>query len=346
MMKNDENQFLKKYLEQNQFQSLYVAPFSRLALKSEKDEQELLGQTLSPEATLRFFHSLLGEELTQKLKKNERLSVEIQIESQTLNVDAIFVEEGVYFTLTKLLKTSSDFDYLFPQILDSFVDAKSGLLLLTHSQRMELDKIERNIFLKKMALEPSAAGLYFRSRKESPVFVNDRFSVNVEEEQRKALKDFRFDSDVVRFGEVQSLDDIKALGAYLDAGSFVIAHVNSLSVAEALVQLMSFTDSWESRFKLGRSLVGLLSFKTWFHDNKKEYAFEAYPFSSIAKEKFCSLETPAFLEFFISDFKNNGLDISQSLHTKVLKRSIDLRKAFELAPDPSHLDYMLKKSGL
>lgn len=348
MMKNDENQFLKKYLEQNQFQSLYVAPFSRLALKNEKDEQELLGQILSPEATLRFFHSLFGPQLTQKLKRTERISAEIQIQDQVVNVDAVLVEEGVYFTLTKLIKTNADLQsggYVFPQMLDSFIEASSGLLLVTHTQRMELDKIERHIYLKKMNLE-SGAGLYFRSRKESPVFVDGRFNVNVEEEQRGALKDFRFDTDVVRFGEISGADDIKALGHYLDAGSFVIAHVNSLSVAEGLVQLMSFAESWESRFKLGRSLVGLLSFKTWFHSGQKEYAYEAYPFSSQAKDKFCSLTTPQFLEFFINDFKTNGLDIAQSLHTKVLKRSIDLRKAFELAPDPSHLDYMLKKSGL
>ncbi|MCO5113448.1 MAG: hypothetical protein M9899_04655 [Bdellovibrionaceae bacterium] len=345
MMKNDENQFLKKYLEQTQFQSLYVAPFSRLALKNEKEEQELLGQVLSPEATLRFFHSLFGAQLTHKLKKTERVSAEIQIQDQMVNVDAVLVEEGVYFTLTKLIKTIAGQDYIFPQILDSFIEASSGLLITTHTQRMELDKIERSIYLKKMGLE-SGSGLYFRSRKETPVFVDGKFNVNVEEEQRLALKDFRFDSDVVRFGEIKNANDIRAIGDYLDAGSFVLAHVNSVSVAEGLVQLMAHTNSWESKFKLGRSLVGLLSFKTWFHDGQKEYAYEAYPFSSIAKEKFCSLSTPEFLEFFISDFKTNGLDIAQSLHTKVLKRSIDLRKAFELAPDPSHLDYMLKKSGL
>lgn len=339
------NSFLKKYLEQNQFQSLYVAPYTSMALKNEKDEQKLLGQVLSPEATFKLFKNLLGEEFTQKLKRNEKLSAEVQIESQTLNIDALLVEEGVYFTLTKLIKTPQNFDYLFPQVVDSFLEAQSGLLLVTHAQRLELDKLERELYLKKMKLE-ALSGLYFRSRKETPVLIDDRFHVNVEEEQRKALKDFRFDLDVVRFGEIQSSEDLKFLNAHLDAGSFVIAHVNSLSVSEGLIQMMSFANTWESKFKLGRSLIGLLSFKNWFHEGKKEYAYEAYPFSTTAKEKLCSLSTSEFLEFFIKDFKANGLDFSQSLHTKVLKRSIDLRKAFELAPDPSHLDYMLKKSGL
>lgn len=343
---NEVNQFLKKYLEQKQFQSLYIAPFSRLALKNEKNEQELFGQILSAEATLKFFRSLLGEELTARLKKSERLSVEIQIEDQTLNVDALLVEDGVYFTLTKLIKTPPELDYLFPQVLDSFLEPRSGLLLVTHTEQMELDKVERELFIKKMNASASASGMYFRSRKETPLFLENRFNVNVEEEQRRPLKDFRFDVDVVRFGGIRNSEDLESLSYHLDAGSFVIAHVNSLSVAESLVQMMSYLKSWEAKFKLGRSLVGVLSFKNWFHSGKKEYAYEAYPFSSLAKEKFCSLHSAEFLEFFIKDFKLNGLDFSQSLHTKVLKRSIDLRKAFELAPDPSHLDYMLKKSGL
>jgi hypothetical protein len=152
--------------------------------------------------------------------------------------------------------------------------------------------------------------------------------------------------DVIRYGTIKTKEDIEIIKSYLMAGSFVMAHIQGAKVTEALVGFQALLDTWELKYLMSQSLIGFYSFLSWTFDQKQNYAFEAYPFGSESRSEFYSGSSLDFFKFFEKDFKNNGLSFSQSLHTKVLKRSIDLRKAFELAPDPSDLDYILKKSGL
>ena len=97
---------------------------------------------------------------------------------------------------------------------------------------------------------------------------------------------------------------------------------------------------------LSQALIGLYAFVDWSSETSRSFAFEAYPMSSEAQKMMSTLNSQDFMKYFENDFANNGLSFSQSLHTEVLKRTIDMRTAFQLAPDPENLDYILKKSGL
>lgn len=335
--------FIDKFLNSEDIRSVYFAPHSPMALRSIQGPIELLGETMTPNGCLRFLTDFLGEATIQELKFNRKISKEIKLEQQTLSVDAFYSESGVTFTLSKkeVLKPNIE-DY--PQLLSNFLDAPSGLLIGVHKKTSEITRIERELFAKKLN-ERACAGIYFRDSRELPFFHRGSFVLNAEQQDRSLYEKMGEEVDLVRYGAIQTIEDIQNINAYLSAGSFVMAHIHGTKVSEALVGLLSLLTSWESRFLMSQSLIGLYSFLNWTYGGCQNYAFEAYPFGPESRQNFYSQEPKEFFKFFEKDFRNNGLSFSQSLHTKVLKRSIDLRKAFELAPDPSDLDYILKKSG-
>ena len=205
--------------------------------------------------------------------------------------------------------------------------------------------MERDLFCQRLN-KTSRTGLYIRSQSESPVIHNHSFVLNVEGSKRANLSPSQEGMNTVRWGAISSPEDLKCVLDFVSSGAFVIANIRSSNIQEGLVFLQSHAKKWEDRFRLGRALVGFYSFLSWVNKNQYNYAFEAYPLSSEGRSKFCTLEPEEFYNYFQKDFKSNGLSFSQSLHTQLLKRSIDFRRAFELAPDPEELDYILKKSGL
>ncbi len=343
-MNNKVKLFIDKFLSSEHIRSVYFTPHSQLGLRSINGHLELLGDTLSPSGTLKFFTDFLGEDASGQLKHQKKLSSEIKFENIQVVVEGVLTDSGVTFTLTKkeTLKTNID-DY--PQMITNFLNVGSGLLIGVHKKTSEITRIEREIFSHKLNQKP-ISGIYVRSEKELPIFHKDAFVINVESKNKSDLASMSEEVDLVRYGLIENQMDIQNINSYLATGSFVIAHIHATKVSEALVYLQSLLTTWESRYLMSQSLIGLFSFLNWTHDNKQNYAFEAYPLGPVSKNKFYSLEPKEYFSFFENDFKTNGLSFSQSLHTKVLKRSIDLRKAFELAPDPSDLDYILKKSGL
>lgn len=342
-MMNKIKIFIDKFLNSEDIRSIYFAPHSPMALRFAQGRVELFGETITPNGSLRFLADFLGEVAIQELKFNSKISKEIKLEQQMVAVEAFYSESGVTFTLSKkeTLKTNIE-DY--PQMISNFMSASSGLLIGVQKKTSEISRIERELFAQKLN-EKASAGLYFRDSRELPFFHKGSFVINAEQTEHKLYETMGEDIDVVRYGLIQTEDDIKNINAYLSSGSFVMAHIHGTKVSEALVGLQSLLKTWESRFLMSQNLIGFYSFLNWSHDQRQNYAFEAYPFGPESRHNFYSHEPKDFFKFFENDFKNNGLSFSQSLHTKVLKRSIDLRKAFELAPDPSDLDYILKKSG-
>ncbi len=344
MMKNKINLFIEKFLKTEDIRSVYFTPHSQIALRATDGRLELLGDTLTPNGSVSFFTNFVGEETYSKLLIEKLTVSEIKLEGTLIVADAILSESGVTFSLTKkeLLKSYID-DY--PQMITNFLNMGSGLVIGVHKKSSEINRIEREIFSQKLSQKTQAA-IYVRRDKELPFFHKDAFVINVLNKDKSNLDSATQEIDLIRYGLIENVTDIENISQYLSSGAFVLAHIHANKVSEALVYLQAQLSTWESRYLMSQSLVGLYSFLNWTHDNKLNYAFEAYPFGPITKNKFYSLDSKEYFNFFENDFKTNGLSFSQSLHTKVLKRSIDLRKAFELTPDPSDLDYILKKSGL
>lgn len=338
------NVFIDKFFSSDQIRSVYFAPHSSIALRSVNNSMELLGEPITPNGSLRFFTDFMGEEHLQELRIKKVLSKDLQIGSQVVSVDAMMSDIGVSFCLSKkeALKTYIE-DY--PQILSNFMTPKSGLVIGVQRKTADITQIERELFSQKLSAK-AVSGLYFRNKVELPFFHKSSFVINLDLDHRPLADAMTEQVDVVRFGTIKTLDDIDKIKSYLSSGCFVMAHIQGTKVSEALVSLQSLLTTWESRYLMSQALIGFYSFLNWTHDNRQNYAFEAYPFGTESRTAFYSESPKEFFKYFENDFKNNGLSFSQSLHTKVLKRSIDLRKAFELAPDPSDLDYILKKSGL
>lgn len=344
MMKNKINLFVDKFLKTEDIRSVYFTPHSQIGLRSADGRLELLGDTLTPTGSTSFFTSFVGEENYSKLLINGSSVSEIKLDSILIVVDALLTDSGVTFSLTKkeVLKTNID-DY--PQMITNFLNMNSGLVIGVHKKSSEINRIEREIFSLKLGQKTQSA-VYVRTDKELPFFHKDAFVINVLNKNKSNLEKNIQEIDLIRYGLIENAKDIDNINLYLSSGIFVLAHIHANKVSEALVYLQAQLKTWESRYLMSQSLVGFYSFLNWKHENKLNYAFEAYPFGPITKNKFYSLDSKDYFSFFENDFKTNGLSFSQSLHTKVLKRSIDLRKAFELTPDPSDLDYILKKSGL
>lgn len=343
-MMNRIKVFIDKFLGSADIRTIYLTPHSPIAFKSINESLELLGEPISPTGASRFFADLLGEEGLLEIQTKHKLSKELRIDGQVISVDGFLSEAGITFAVTKkeTLKTNID-DY--PQIISNFMTSSSGLVIGIHQKTAQITRVERDLVAEKLKAKPISC-LYFRGPNELPFFNKESFVVNVEKSESKISNLLFEDADLVRFGAIETVEDIETIKAYLRSGSFVIAHVHGSKVSDALVGLQSLLSSWESKHLLSQSLVGFYSFLNWTYNDKHSYAFEAYPFGPEAKSNFSALSSEEFFKFFEKDFKNNGLSFSQSLHTKVLKRSIDIRKAFELAPDPSDLDYILKKSGI
>lgn len=338
------NLFIEKFLNSEDIRSVYITPHSSIALRSVNQQVELLGEAVTPNGSLRFFTDFMGELSLQELRLNQRFSKELMMGTELIAVEAFMTDTGVTFGLTKkeTLRTSIE-DY--PQIVSNFISAKSGLLIGVQRKTAEITRIEREMFSQKLNTQP-VSGMYVRHNFEMPFFHKNSFVMNLEAKHRSVSEPMREHIDVVRYGTIKTKEDIENIKSFLMAGSFVMAHIQGAKVSEALVGFQALLETWELKYLMSQSLIGFYSFLSWTFDQKQNYAFEAYPFSSESRSEFYTGSSLDFFKFFEKDFKNNGLSFSQSLHTKVLKRSIDLRKAFELAPDPSDLDYILKKSGL
>lgn len=336
--------FIDKFLNSEEIRSVYFTPHSPMAFRFQQGKVELLGGTITPNGSQRFFVDFMGEAVLQELQMQKKVSKEIKLDHQIIAVEGFLSEGGVSFILSKKENLSTNIED-YPQMVSSFLNAPSGLLIGVNKKTKEVGRVERELFAQKLNFKTSSS-LYFRAEKELPFFNKDSFVINVEQKERTLFQKMGEDIDLVRYGVIQTAEDIRNINSYLASGCFVMAHVNATKVSEALVYLQSLLTTWESRFLMSQSLIGFYSFINWIHENRQNYAFEAYPFGPESRTNFYSHEPKDFFKFFENDFKNNGLSFSQSLHTKVLKRSIDLRKAFELAPDPSDLDYILKKSGL
>jgi hypothetical protein len=336
--------FIDKFLNSEEIRSVYFTPHSPIAFRFQQGKVELLGGAITPNGSQRFFLDFLGEAALQELKLENKISKEIKLDHQIIAVEGFLSEGGVSFILSKKENLSTNIDD-YPQMVSSFLNAQSGLIIGVNKKTSEIGRVERELFTQKLNFKTSSS-LYFRAEKELPFFNKDSFVMNVEQKERSLFKNIGQDIDLVRYGLIQSSEDIKNINSYLSSGCLVMAHLNANKVSEALVFMQSLLTTWEARFLMSQHLIGFYSFINWVHGNKQNYAFEAYPFGPESRTNFYSQEPRDYFSFFEKDFKNNGLSYSQSLHTKVLKRSIDLRKAFELAPDPSDLDYILKKSGL
>ncbi len=338
------NLFIDKFLKSEEIRAVYFTPHSSIALRTSDNQIELMGDIITANGSHRFFTEFMGESDLQELRLKRQLSKELKLETHLIAVEAFLSETGLTFSLTKkeTLKTNIE-DY--PQIVANFLNAKSGLLIGVQRKTAEITRVERELFSQKLSFKP-VSSLYLRTKFEMPFLHKNSFVMNLEKTEHLATTPMTEHVDVVRYGTIKTSEDVEKIKAYLMSGSFVMAHIQGAKVSEALVSLQALLTTWESRYFMSQALIGFYSFLSWSYNNQQNYAFEAYPFGTIAKSNFYSESSIDFFKFFENDFKNNGLSFSQSLHTKVLKRSIDLRKAFELAPDPSDLDYILKKSGL
>lgn len=343
-MMNKIKIFIDKFLNSQHIRSVYFTPHSPMAFRSNQGHIELLGESITPNGTLRFFTDFVGEAAFQELKNLKKISKDIKLEQQLVVIEGFYSDSGITFTISKKEILNSETKE-FPQMVTNFLNTSSGLLIGINKKTNEISRIERQLFAKKLNAK-SSSGLYFRGTKELPYIHKSSFVMNVENHEKENFEPLGEEIDVVRYGAIRTTQDIERINLFLSSGSFVMAHIHATKVFEALVSLQSLLTTWESRFLMSQSLIGFYSFLNWTHDQKHNYAFEAYPFGPESRANFYLKDPKDYFSFFENDFKNNGLSFSQSLHTKVLKRSIDLRKAFELAPDPSDLDYILKKSGL
>lgn len=343
-MMNKVKVFIDKFLKSEDIRSVLFTPHSAIGLKSHSREIELIGESVSPSGSINFFKFFLGEEAYEKVKADNVISQEFKLEDQLISLDGFLSSGGLTFTLTKKGAIQNNVED-YPQMITNFLTQSSGLVIGVHKKQTEISQIERDLFNKKVDAQPTSS-IYFRNKKELPVFNKLSFIINAENEDKTIFNSINDDINVVRYGALQNLDDMKRVNSYLSSGSFVFAHICASRVLDAIVKLQSLLGDWESKYLMSQNLVGFYSFLNWTQDSKLNYAFECYPFSSEAKSSFHNMESIEFFEFFEDDFKKNGLSFTQSIHTKVLKRSINLRKAFEIAPDPSDLDYILKKSGI
>ena len=342
---NKTDKILKKFLSTPGTIGLYFAPNSKVALRHLYRPLEILGDVLTARATIQIFEHLFEKDASIAFSTERRLSQDIPLENTITHIEALNLgSEGIAITIVKKEAHRTQVDE-YPQVISSFFSSNSGLVIGVHQKEIELCHIERDLFCKRLN-KTARTGLYIRSKSESPVIHNHSFILNVEDSKKGELSSFKEEIDTVRWGVISSIQDLKYVLDLVSSGAFVMANIRSSNVREALVYLQSYVERWEDQFRLGRALIGFYSFLSWVNNNQYNYAFEAYPLSSEGRLKFCTLKSEEFQDYFQKDFKTNGLGFSQSLHTQLLKRSIDFRRAFELAPDPEELDYILKKSGL
>lgn len=344
MMKSKINLFIQKFIKTDQIRSVCFTPYSQISFRFTDSRVELLGDTLSPNGSISLFRELLGDSFFEILNLQKTIVAEIKVEDTSVAVEGLMTEEGITFSLIKkdIVKSNID-DY--PQMITNFLNIGSGLLLGVHKKSFEIQRMEREIFAKKLA-QNKQTSVFIRTERELPFLSAESFVINIKKTKNQVLDSVIQDIDLVRYGLIENQSDIDNINLYLSSGSFVLAHIHASKVSEAMVYLLSKLKTWESRYLMSQSLIGFYSFLNWTQDQKLNYAFEVYPMGPTSKNKFYVCETKDYFQFFENDFKSNGLSFSQSLHTKVLKRSIDLRKAFEITPDPSDLDYILKKSGI
>lgn len=161
-----------------------------------------------------------------------------------------------------------------------------------------------------------------------------------------------FESDIVYFENTSSYNEFELALRLCEEGRVVVAHFMTPSILTCLHKIFEFVDQESTRehfvWRFAESLLLLYGQQTvTAKESENLIAQEFYLATPDLKKLLQLLNLKKCEEHMKSPTENSGsMTLNQSLIQMILRRKIDLKKAFEVSRDPSDLDLLLKKVGL
>ncbi len=243
-------------------------------------------------------------------------------------------------------------DHLIPAQLTEHLLKDQGLILINGTRHSLL---ENTVLALQKKVSESSKKRIFTIIKEGTRWTDLKLSSSMTLPQLQADQQSRadlFKSDIVFFENILNISEMELALRLCEEGRLVIVHFMSPSILSSLHRLFEFieSDSVRSHFvwRFAESLT-LLYGQTFVGQPDKDVlmAFEMYLATPELKKLIQSMDLKKCEDFMKSPSENSGfVTLNQSLIQLLLRRKIDLKKAFEVSRDPSDLDSLLKKVGL
>jgi twitching motility protein PilT len=238
-----------------------------------------------------------------------------------------------------------------PQLFDSL--NKDQGLILVNGTRQSL--IENTVQFSQKKISESSKKRIFSVIKEGSRWTDLTMSTAMTLPQLQSDSVSRaelFKSDVIYFENILNFSELELALRLAEEGRLVVIHFTTPSILTSLHRIFEFVenDSIRTHFiwRLAES-ISLLYGQTFLGQQDKDlvFAFEMYLVTPELKKLIQTLDLKRCEDFMKSPSENSGfVTLNQSLIQLLLRRKIDLKKAFDVSRDPSDLDQLLKKVGL
>lgn len=238
-----------------------------------------------------------------------------------------------------------------PAVVDTCLRMKGLVLLSGPGEAGQVWALHR--LLQKLSEEKSFVGLVF-SRKAFPqvrevkscyLYHNGDFSRPEEKESLMTGVDMVVFEG---FGDDHSFEEALALA---ERGYFVIYSMKAPSVTNALRRCLSVLGEKYGEYG-GPRLAEVLSLASGQYPvegsgGERVFAHEVMLMKPQVRSMIESEDIKGLSDLMQSATENNGiLTLNQSLLQQLIRRRVDIKKAFEVSRDPDNLDQLLKKVGI
>jgi twitching motility protein PilT len=169
--------------------------------------------------------------------------------------------------------------------------------------------------------------------------------------RREEKQTFLAGVDMVVFDGYEDDASFEEALAYAERGMFVIYSMKAPSITNALRRCVSLLSEKYGRHGAPR-LAEVLAMAVGQYpvaglSGEKVFAHEVLPAKPEIRDLLGEENLKAVDQLLISSAENTGiLTLNQSLLQHLIRRRIDLKKAFETSRHPDNLDQLLKKVGI